>query len=58
MPDPDDNVRVRCVVCGQQYVTSFGSFNTRVCECPIRHCGSSKAQLLSGPEGWKDGKKK
>lgn len=44
MPDPEQQVLVRCVGCHVSYNTTLRAFNVRGCACP--KCGQSKAQLL------------
>jgi len=42
-PQDDDNVKVRCMGCKTDYVTSHESFKKRQCCCP--RCDDSRAQL-------------
>ena len=44
MPEPEQQVLVRCVGCFVSYNTSLRAFNNRGCACP--KCGGSKAQRL------------
>ena len=44
-PDGDDNIRVRCVACRQEYMTSAKTFVNRTCACPI--CEGNKAQAVA-----------
>lgn len=40
-PEPE-NIRVRCVDCATDYVTSRAAFDGFKCKCPV--CRSAKAQ--------------